>query len=54
MIWQAVVNYMREGQKHRHLVLVETDTIDQALAQLEQQYGPECVDVAPRPMPEIP
>jgi len=52
MIWEAVVNYVRDGRRYRHIARVEADTIQEAREKLLAEYGPESINISPRIVPE--
>lgn len=52
MIWEAVVNYIKDGKRRRHTVQVEADSFQEAREKLLAEYGLESINVGPRQVSE--
>jgi hypothetical protein len=52
MIWEAVVDYVRNNYRCRHTVKVEADSFQQAREKLLIEYGPHSINIGPRQVVE--
>ena len=52
MIYEAVVNYIRDDRRYRHVVRVEADNVEEASDKLIAEYGTGSISSPPRLIPE--
>jgi hypothetical protein len=52
MIWEAVVSYVKNGQRYRHIVRVKANSREDASIKITAEYGTGSISSPPRLIPE--